>query len=144
MVIGLLILKAGGAYVPIDPACPAERKKFIFRTLQFFTADPRTSLRRTAISKCKMVLLDADWDEISLKTDLPHAAMPDTAAYVIYTRSSRPKAVVVEQSACKLHKAAISHYGIKPSDRILQFASLSFDACAEELYPCLLQAPLSN
>src|SRR5262249_46534623 len=34
--------------------------------------------------------------------------------------------------------AAIAHYGISASDRVLQFASLSFDASAEEIFPCLL------
>ena len=32
---------------------------------------------------------------------------------------------------------AKGEYTIHPGDRILQFASLSFDASAEEIYPCL-------
>ncbi|MEW5928739.1 MAG: non-ribosomal peptide synthetase, partial [Gemmatimonadota bacterium] len=34
--------------------------------------------------------------------------------------------------------AAVELYGITPADRVLQFASLSFDASAEEIYPALL------
>ena len=36
-------------------------------------------------------------------------------------------------------RAAIEEYEITSKDRILQFASVSYDAHVEELYPCLLQ-----
>src|SRR6202035_1417406 len=34
--------------------------------------------------------------------------------------------------------AAIATYGFGPRDRVLQFASLSFDASVEEIFPCLI------
>jgi amino acid adenylation domain-containing protein len=71
---------------------------------------------------------------------------PDNAAYVIYTSGStgRPKGVVVTHRALANYAAAaVDLYGITPADRVLQFASLSFDASAEEIYPALLGgAPL--
>jgi amino acid adenylation domain-containing protein len=66
---------------------------------------------------------------------------PDNAAYVIYTSGStgRPKGVVVSHRALANYAtAAVDLYGVTPSDRVLQFASLSFDASAEEIYPAML------
>jgi acyl-coenzyme A synthetase/AMP-(fatty) acid ligase/acyl carrier protein len=34
---------------------------------------------------------------------------------------------------------ACTQFELKPDDRILQFASISFDAAAEEIYPCLIR-----
>jgi amino acid adenylation domain-containing protein len=65
----------------------------------------------------------------------------ENAAYVIYTSGStgRPKGVVVPHRALANYAAAaVELYGITPADRVLQFASLSFDASAEEIYPALL------
>ncbi|MEW5928738.1 MAG: amino acid adenylation domain-containing protein [Gemmatimonadota bacterium] len=67
--------------------------------------------------------------------------LADSAAYVIYTSGStgRPKGVVVPHRALASYAAAaVELYGITPADRVLQFASLSFDASAEEIYPALL------
>ncbi|HEV2736624.1 MAG TPA: non-ribosomal peptide synthetase, partial [Longimicrobiaceae bacterium] len=66
---------------------------------------------------------------------------PDNAAYVVYTSGStgRPKGVVVPHRALANYAtAAVDLYGITSADRVLQFASLSFDASAEEIYPALL------
>jgi amino acid adenylation domain-containing protein len=146
MIVGILgVLKAGGAYVPLDPTYPAERVKLIL-------SDTDSSLLLTQERLCgelqsqnvKMVLLDTDWNEISLEEDgdLSQPAIPHSAVYAIYTSGStgRPKAVVVEHKALMNYtRAAISEYGIRPADRVLQFASPSFDASAEEIYPCLVQ-----
>ena len=62
------------------------------------------------------------------------------AAYVIYTSGTtgRPKGVVVPHGALANHAAAIAGaYGLRPDDRVLQFASISFDIAGEEIYPSL-------
>ncbi len=61
-------------------------------------------------------------------------------ASIIYTSGSTgtPKGVAVEhRSLVNFTQAAARLFGIEPGDRVLQFASLSFDASAEEIYPCL-------
>ncbi|HLL46877.1 MAG TPA: amino acid adenylation domain-containing protein, partial [Longimicrobiaceae bacterium] len=65
---------------------------------------------------------------------------PDSAAYVIYTSGStgRPKGVVVPHRALANYtEHARAEYGIGAEDRVLQFASLVFDASAEEIFPAL-------
>ena len=104
----------------------------------------------------EMVRLDADWPRIAslagdagdagrgsapaAATALPALALPQSPAYVIYTSGSTgsPKGVVVPHAALVNYvTAAIAGYGLAAGERVLQFASISFDTSAEEIYPCL-------
>ena len=67
--------------------------------------------------------------------------LPDDLAYVIYTSGStgRPKGVQISHKAVANFVAwAVGAYGIHSSDRVLQFASVSFDTAVEEIFPTLL------
>jgi len=144
MVIGMLgILKAGGAYVPLDPAYPTQRL-----ALMLEDADLPVLLTQRHLAdelpehKGKVVYLDQDWEQIAQSSivNLPHTATPESPVYVIYTSGStgRPKGVVIRhRSLVNYTEAAGEVYEIKSGDRALQFASISFDASAEEIYPCL-------
>ncbi len=146
MIVGVLgILKAGGAYVPLDPAYPPER-------LSFMLSDARTSVLLTqerligkiaeAEHEMQVVCLDKDWDKIGLEDERnPDSGVTvENAAYVIYTSGSTgtPKGVIIQhQSLVNYTRVAAAAYALKPGDRVLQFAPLSFDTSAEEIYPCL-------
>src|SRR4029077_12881253 len=61
-------------------------------------------------------------------------------AYVIYTSGStgKPKGVMVQHgSLASFTESMRMEYSITSADRVLQFASISFDTSAEEIYPCL-------
>ncbi|MEV8632386.1 amino acid adenylation domain-containing protein [Streptosporangium sp. NPDC051023] len=61
-------------------------------------------------------------------------------AYVIYTSGSSgtPKGVLVEHEGLAARVAWMREaYGLGPGDRVVQFATLSFDTHAEEIYPAL-------
>jgi len=144
MIVGLMgILKAGGAYVPLDPTYPPER-------LAFMLEDARVSLVLTEqrlienLSKNKLntVCLDTDWEAITQQSlDNPTSeVMAENLAYIIFTSGStgRPKGVMIEHgSLVNYTNIASDEFGISPQDRVLQFASINFDASAEEIYPCL-------
>ena len=143
-VVALLgVLKAGGAYLPLDPALPPERLRFILEdarvevlvTGQDFQGDLPEGLPH-------VIRLDADQAAIA-GYPVDRAACQVAGghlAYLIYTSGStgRPKGVMIEQRAlANYSQAAAAEYGIAAGERVLQFASGSFDAHVEEVYPCL-------
>ena len=140
MVVGLLgILKAGGAYLPLDPSYPAER-------LGFMLADAGAPVLVTTAAlagalpahSTRLVRLDADASAIARRPAAapPLALDPHHPAYVIYTSGStgQPKGVVVSHGGISsLVTAQVERFGITPDSRVLQFASLSFDAAVSEI-----------
>ncbi len=144
MVVGLLgIIKAGGAYVPIDPAYPQERMNYILQDTKLSILLTQSHLASKADNAgVHSIYLDGDWESIS---KLPFSSLAkkshlDSLAYVIYTSGStgKPKGVeICHRSLVNYTMGAIKAYKITHQDRVLQFFSFSFDAAAEEIYPCL-------
>src|SRR4029077_19321244 len=63
---------------------------------------------------------------------------PENLAYVIYTSGStgKPRGVLLTHRGLVNHNvAAIELYGIESTDRVMQFASISFDIAIEEIWP---------
>ncbi|MCC5635071.1 amino acid adenylation domain-containing protein [Nostoc sp. CHAB 5844] len=144
MIVGLLgILKAGGAYVPLDPSYPVERLSFMLADAQVSVLlTQQKLLENLPTSQAHLVCLDKDWEEISQHSqeDLVSNVTPESLAYVIYTSGStgQPKGVMVQhQSLVSFTQTIKGEYEITKSERILQFASISFDVAGEEIYPCL-------
>jgi amino acid adenylation domain-containing protein len=144
MVVGLLgILKAGGAYLPLDPAYPTERLKEIINDAQvsiLVTMQQWANIGNE--DSLQIICLDSDKEIISSQSrENPiNDLSGNNLAYVIYTSGStgKPKGVLIEHdSLVNFTQAAIAQYQISAKDCILQFASISFDAAAEEIYPCL-------
>ncbi len=144
MMVGLLgILKAGGAYVPLDPTYPPDRVAFMLADSEAPVVLTQARLTdQLPDVDAHVISLDADWPSISGYPEMP----PDTdvsdrnLAYVIYTSGSTgtPKGVQVEHRALANHiRTARDRVALGPDDRVLQFMSISFDAAAEEIYPCL-------
>ncbi|HKQ08158.1 MAG TPA: amino acid adenylation domain-containing protein [Blastocatellia bacterium] len=144
MVIGFLgTLKAGAAYVPLDPSFPRDR---LLYTLED-SAAPILLTQQKLLSNLtglerQVICLDADWETISGNCeDNPQSGvLPENAAYVIYTSGSTgvPKGVLVQHRALANYITwVVREYDFKESDRLLQFASPSFDTSAEEIYTTL-------
>ncbi|MBD2523673.1 non-ribosomal peptide synthetase [Nostoc sp. FACHB-133] len=146
MAIGILgILKAGGAYVPLDPAYPKERLAFMLEDAQISVLLTQQRLiAGLPKHEAKVVCLDADWEIIAQESqeNLSTQVTFKNLAYVIYTSGStgKPKGVMIQHNSLVNYiKTACLEYELKSSDRILQFASISFDTAAEEIFPCLVQ-----
>lgn len=135
------IWKAGAVYVPVDPAYPRQRIEYLMSD-----ARPRVivSQRRLAerwmSSDASLLLLDDALPLASESGAVAGVPFEDQAAYVIYTSGStgKPKGAVVCHGALRLFALAQSEYlGITRQDRMLQFASLSFDASIFEICTAL-------
>jgi amino acid adenylation domain-containing protein len=143
MVIGMLgILKAGGAYLPLDSNYQLERLNYISNNAGIEILLTQSKLLNNLSQDKSVICLDKDWQEIDRQSkNNPNIKVKThDLAYVIYTSGStgKPKGVAIEHKALiNFTQAAISLYKIQKSDRILQFASISFDAAVEEIYTCL-------
>ncbi|MFL7793815.1 MAG: amino acid adenylation domain-containing protein [Anaerolineae bacterium] len=141
MIVALLgIMKAGGAYVPLGPRLPRERIDLMLAETGAKVVLTQRGLEdRLSSWDGQVVCLDGDWPgEGEVQVD--GEVSPCNLVYVIYTSGStgQPKGVMVEhRSLTNFVMAAGEVYGIGAEDRVLQFASLSFDAAGEEIYPCL-------
>lgn len=138
------VLKSGAAYVPLDPHYPEAR-------IQFMMEDAGISILLTQQrlvpelpkSKLKYVSVDKSWNTIAAeKVDNPTKRTdPEAIVYLIYTSGStgQPKGVMIPHRALVNHSTAIAaKYALSGGDRVLQFASISFDVAAEELFPSWL------
>jgi amino acid adenylation domain-containing protein len=145
MPVGLLgILKAGGAYVPLDPNYPQDRLAFMLEDSQAAVLLTQQRLRSSLPPfSGQVICLDEQWEEIAQESQAnPVSEMKsENLAYVIYTSGStgKPKGVLIPHRGLVNHNTAfINAFHLQPTDRLLQFASLSFDTAGEELYPCWL------
>ncbi|MEH1938078.1 MAG: amino acid adenylation domain-containing protein [Nostoc sp.] len=145
MAVGLLgILKAGGAYLPLDPDYPQERLSFMLEDAQVpVLLTQQQLLEKLPQHQAQIVCLDTDWQFISqLSQDNVSAGVQATnLAYVIYTSGStgRPKGVMIPHGAIANHCCIIQQaYELEKSDRVLQFASINFDASLEQIFPTLI------
>ncbi len=148
MVVGMLgSLEAGGAYLPLDPAYPQDRLSYMLEDSGARVVLTQESLAGPLAAEGRTIVrLDADWPSIAATAaGAPFAGLessPSNLAYVIYTSGStgRPKGVLVPQATLVNYVlGAADEGGIGAGDRVLQFASMSFDTSAEEIYPCLMR-----
>jgi len=134
-------LKAGGACLPFDPKYPKERLAYMQEDSKVpivLTQPSLTSEFSGATSQ--VVCLSPALESIAQEpqNNLDSGVKPHNLAYVIYTSGStgRPKGVLLtHRGLVNHHTAAVKLYGLKPSDRVLQFSSISFDIAVEEIFP---------
>ena len=136
------ILRAGAYFLPIDPHFARER-------LAGLLEDARPTL---------LLVDEVGARHLSLAGSTPHwrvdrslgaevrpgpalpVVTPTDLAYLIYTSGStgRPKGVLVEQAGlANLARTQAAITRIRPGQRILQFASISFDASVSEVFMAL-------
>src|SRR6266498_3835480 len=137
------VLKAGGAYLPLDPGYPLERLSYMLEDAGVGIALTEQGLEeRLPAYWGQTVCLDLEWERISEESEgEPESEVTaENLAYVIYTSGStgRPKGVMIEHSGlCNLVEAQKDAFDIGDQSRVLQFASLSFDASVWEIFSAL-------
>ncbi|MFJ5921385.1 AMP-binding protein [Kitasatospora sp. NPDC092948] len=136
-VVALLgILTAGGTYVPLDPGFPVERQRQMAET-----AGCRLLVGRGAGAHADQLgLSHVELADDSAARYTATAVTPDDPAYVLFTSGStgRPKPVQTPRRAISASVASLRElFELGPDDRVLQFASLNWDTCFEEILPTL-------
>ncbi len=141
MISLLGILKAGGVYVPMDPNYPSERIQFIVEDAQcevlLVTEDSDLNLTDTNVSQ--VVPIRTLMKKVKAIPELSLSS--DNLAYMIYTSGStgQPKGVMLEHRGfINMIQEQICAFGVSEKDRVLQFASCSFDASLSEIFMALL------
>ncbi|MFD8818323.1 amino acid adenylation domain-containing protein, partial [Streptomyces sp. NPDC059627] len=134
MVVAVLgVWLAGGAYLPLDPEYPAERLEFMLTDAgAVLLVKERSTVDGPARDDVPEVWLD-DAELAVPPRGRPQDARvePDALAYVIYTSGSTgiPKGTRLPHRGLVNLVAAIGPVlGVSSGLRVLQFASLSFDA----------------
>ncbi|RKE16990.1 non-ribosomal peptide synthetase [Streptomyces sp. TLI_171] len=143
--------RLGAGYVPLDADYPAAR-------LAFMLADsgaaalvtPDGALPEGLVTDRPVLAVPGAADApapVGVPATAADAPVPvatpatgEDPAYLIYTSGSTgtPKGVLVPHRALAARVAWMREgYGLTESDRVLQYATLSFDTSAEEIFPAL-------
>ena len=147
---------SGGTYCPVDPAFPTHRQEAMMRAAgcqtQLDTAGwptPQTGRRATEDANGRPTAQagrDATGDGNEWPTPqadgsaTEFAGAAEPVAYTLFTSGStgEPKPVLTSHPAIATTVRSLRElFGISPSDRVLQFASLNWDTCFEEILPTL-------
>ncbi|MFI6673083.1 amino acid adenylation domain-containing protein, partial [Streptomyces sp. NPDC050481] len=148
LVVALLgVLKAGGAYLPVDPEAPAERIAFMLADAGASCAVTSRAVAGTVPATVPTVVVDdpgttarlaATADAAVAEHERRSTLLPAHPAYVIYTSGSTgtPKGVVVPHTGA-VNLLTVRGWETDGSSRVLQFASVGFDAATWELLMAL-------
>src|SRR5262249_44892823 len=151
MIIALLgILKAGAAYLPLDPDYPLERLAYMLRDAQPACVLTSVRIAERLPEDIAQLLLDhletAGALAQSRETNPSDAERtqplsPHNPAYAIYTSGSTgtPKGVLMPGSGLSNLLAWHLHFlPSAPGIKVAQFAAISFDLSAEEIFSALI------
>ncbi|MET9882852.1 amino acid adenylation domain-containing protein [Streptomyces sp. NPDC006430] len=146
------IWRAGGVYVPLDPGLPEDRLRYMVERagVRCVVADAATADLAASLGPSGDATDATDAagrptvlrvESVRPAPDAPrHTPDPQELACTIFTSGStgRPKAVGVEHHALGAHaRAARERFAITAEDRVMNFASFSFDASLEQVLPAL-------
>jgi amino acid adenylation domain-containing protein len=140
----LAVLKTGAAYLPLDPAHPAARVAMIAADAGavLILAGAADAISSADVDAPVLVLPElADQLAALPGDDAPSPASSRDDAYVIYTSGStgQPKGVAIEHgSVVSFIDSVTELFELTPADRMLGFASATFDVSIFEIFSALL------
>jgi len=149
LIVSLLaVLKTGAAYVPLDPKYPAERLTYMIHDSRLDLLLCESSLLEDVKNVPRLTLENStDTAPAGAKPSVGAKLARDSAspatedlAYIIYTSGStgQPKGVAITHGALReFCQTAADYSKLSPADRVLQFATFSFDGFVEQCFPAL-------
>ena len=141
MIVAVLgVLKSGAGYLPLDPAYPRDRLGFMLEESEIAWLVTRAS-SRDRLPPISVGVYDPELDDSDHAPYRPWTALDgDDLAYLIYTSGStgRPKGVMVTHRGLSNTVLEMNRvFDVTPDSRVLQMASLSFDASIFEITEAL-------
>ena len=121
----LAALKAGAAFLPLDPLYPSLRTAWMIED-----ARPRVVITTSDLDEARASVAANDGSDLNLEVS------PSQLAYVIYTSGTTgsPKGVLIEHAGlAHLAREFREILRADGSSRLLQFASMNFDAFVAEM-----------
>jgi len=146
MVIGILaILKAGGAYIPLDINYPQERINYLLEDTGATIILSQNQLsdthqRKVPLDRVINIDLAGDCYKEANASNLPLYSNATDLAYIIYTSGTtgKPKGVKITHNSLTNLVFEQKHVlGISEGAKLLQYASLIFDASVWEIFSAL-------
>jgi amino acid adenylation domain-containing protein len=143
MIVAVLgIWKAGAAYLPLDLTYPAERLRLMLDDARpaLIVSSAATVSAWTAKGYAQLVLDAGESHAPDAGAAAVRTPAAGDAAYVIYTSGSSgtPKGVLVTHAGiAALAAAQVERCAIGAASRVLQFASLNFDASVWDIVTAL-------
>jgi amino acid adenylation domain-containing protein len=142
MITGMLaILKAGGAFLPLDPGYPTDRLRYMLEDSEAALLLTTRANRNRVPFAGEVIELDDPALVSRSGAVLPPAAGPDDLVYVIYTSGTtgKPKGVALEhRNLVNLIRHELETERIDFGARVLNFVTVSFDVCYQEIFSTLL------
>ncbi|MCI9140563.1 MAG: amino acid adenylation domain-containing protein [Lachnospiraceae bacterium] len=145
MEVLIAILKIGCVYVPMDPEYPMNRINYILTETKanIVFAEDNWKQKGVGCPDCKIVTiknLEENMNRFSHE-NIHIKIFPNDLAYIIFTSGTtgKPKGVMIEHiGICNMVKGLNEGWGVRKDSKVLQFASLSFDASIAEIFIALL------
>nr|WP_209310666.1 non-ribosomal peptide synthetase [Streptomyces spiramenti] len=140
----LAVLKAGAAFVPLDTTHPPGRVTEIADDARLRVVLAHADAEKAVSGvDAPVVMLHEVRDALTALPDdnPPLAAGPDDIAYVLYTSGStgKPKGVLLEhRGVVNFIDSTRDLFELTPADRVLGFASSTFDVSVFETFSALL------
>ncbi|MGH3171557.1 MAG: amino acid adenylation domain-containing protein, partial [Trebonia sp.] len=146
------VVKAGAAYLPVNPELPVERVSFMLtdaETVCVLSSSASAGAVPAGVPGGMPVIADdpavaaelAGLDDGPVRPgELPGPLLASHPAYLIYTSGSTgtPKGVTVTHAGIgSLVAAQAERFAVGARSRVLQFASVSFDAAGAEIWVAL-------
>ena len=137
----LAIIKCGAAYLPIDVEYPKERIDYMIEDSKLKLILKSTEIAIDTNNSSSLNIEDLLIIKSDTNTNNPGISIkPEDIAYIIYTSGStgNPKGVMIKHTSnVNMSLDQVRKFNVEREDRVVWFASMSFDASVSEIMMAL-------